>query len=339
MDENGVPVHITQWKISLDVLQQNSKGVDTLEATVYKINSMVLYLTKLEHPNVVKFRNVSCILNDDYLTVYLTRDMINGVPVRVYSSMNNWTIRNVREICNVLVQTMTYLNNKLVLHGNINDSTIFMDNTGVWKMADYFINPYLNHIANGSKMPNTQMDLMALGDLIDSLSTTSLQVTSFVEKCRTVDNFSDLLDHPLLQSLHKSFDDFEVIRVLGSGGFGQVLKVKDCKVEKEYAIKRLKSTKKTDLTKGIKEVKALAELTHKNIVRYYRSWTETMNESEYKSYEESSDDEMDIDECSTERQRTKRWVWLVYFLQYIKYLCYRSMRNDKLMYSICITLL
>lgn len=263
-------------------------------------------MSQLEHQNIVNFKSVSCALKKKSLIVHLTRDMINGVPVDVLSNATNWTIRNVRKMCHALVQAMTHLEKKGFPHGNINGRTFFIDNTGVWKMADYFINPFLNYLANGGTMPNTKLDLITFGNLIDSLGTTSLQVSNFVEKCKSVDNFSDLLEHPLLQSLHKSFDDFEVLKKLGKGGFGEVFKVKDCRIEKEYAIKRIKSDKKAALNKGMKEVKALAGLSHKNIVRYHRSWTETMNASEYKTFDEPLDEAMDVDEESSSEQPKNR---------------------------------
>lgn len=276
------------------------------------MNDTVEILSKLEHPNIVNPKRVECIMDEKYLTISLTRDMIRGVPIKVISSVANWTICNVRLFCNSMVQVMTFLERLGIVHGNINDSTILVDDTGVWKIADFGVNSIINCVAKGNRRPNTKMDLLAFAELIESLGKTGLKVSNFVEKCQISDRFSDLLDHPLLQSIHKSFDDFEIIRKLGEGGFGEVLKVVDSKIDKQYAVKRIKSTKRSAMTNGIKEVRALAELSHKNIVRYYRSWTEIMNESEYKTFDDNSSDveDMDINDSGSKRQNTKRCVLL-----------------------------
>lgn len=134
------------------------------------------------------------------------------------------------------------------------------------------------------------------------------------------------MEHQLLQTLNRSFDDFTVMKVLGSGGFGEVLKVKDGRVDKEYAVKRIKidpktKTNKNTLAKANAEVRVLAKLTskhNKHIVRYYRNWTEIMGESEYKSYEKS-DDEMDVAEQSLHEpaqalpKRTNRYTFYFIF--------------------------
>ncbi|XP_028629275.1 interferon-induced, double-stranded RNA-activated protein kinase [Grammomys surdaster] len=62
--------------------------------------------------------------------------------------------------------------------------------------------------------------------------------------------------------------DFEDIEEIGSGGFGQVFKAKHRIDGKMYAIKRVKyNTKKAE-----REVQALAELNHVNIVQYRICW-------------------------------------------------------------------
>ena len=76
--------------------------------------------------------------------------------------------------------------------------------------------------------------------------------------------------------------EFETLQFLGSGGFGDVLKVKNKLDGNEYAIKRiLLDAKSRQLNKKItREVKLLSRLNHENIVRYYNSWLETVQRVE-----------------------------------------------------------
>ncbi|XP_031785554.1 eIF-2-alpha kinase GCN2 [Nasonia vitripennis] len=74
-------------------------------------------------------------------------------------------------------------------------------------------------------------------------------------------------------------NEFEVIRWLGKGAFGDVFKVKNKLDGGIYAIKRIKlNPKNKQLNRKItREVKLLSRLNHENVVRYYNSWIETAN--------------------------------------------------------------
>ncbi|XP_062065243.1 interferon-induced, double-stranded RNA-activated protein kinase isoform X2 [Lepus europaeus] len=67
---------------------------------------------------------------------------------------------------------------------------------------------------------------------------------------------------------HRFAKDFKEIEPIGAGGFGQVFKAKHRIDGKTYVIKRVKYNSE----KAEREVKALAALTHPNIVHYYGCW-------------------------------------------------------------------
>ncbi|XP_066152820.1 eukaryotic translation initiation factor 2-alpha kinase [Euwallacea fornicatus] len=70
-------------------------------------------------------------------------------------------------------------------------------------------------------------------------------------------------------------DDFKLIQCLGKGGFGVVFQVKHRHDDCDYAIKRITlPNKEKSRTRVMREVKALAKLEHKNIIRYFSSWVE-----------------------------------------------------------------
>ncbi|EJD76573.1 PEK/HRI protein kinase [Loa loa] len=67
--------------------------------------------------------------------------------------------------------------------------------------------------------------------------------------------------------------DFKEIRKIGSGGFGEVhSNIDDC----DYAVKKIQFnlTMSEPVTKIVNEVRLLAVVQHKNIVRYYGAWLE-----------------------------------------------------------------
>ena len=69
--------------------------------------------------------------------------------------------------------------------------------------------------------------------------------------------------------------EFDEIRCLGKGGFGVVFQARRKFDERSYAIKRIRLPSKPESReKVMREVKALANLEHSNIVRYFYSWLE-----------------------------------------------------------------
>ncbi|KAL1241251.1 eIF-2-alpha kinase [Trichinella pseudospiralis] len=73
--------------------------------------------------------------------------------------------------------------------------------------------------------------------------------------------------------------EFQVLQVLGRGGFGDVLKVKNKLDRCQYALKRvpLSVGDISQSRKILREVKLLSQLNHDNVVRYYNSWIETVH--------------------------------------------------------------
>ncbi|XP_027863740.1 interferon-induced, double-stranded RNA-activated protein kinase-like [Xiphophorus couchianus] len=73
--------------------------------------------------------------------------------------------------------------------------------------------------------------------------------------------------NPPVQSSFTS--DFKILEYLGGGGFGCVFMVTEKLLDLDYAVKIVPGTEK-----ALREVMALSDLQHENIVRYYNCWME-----------------------------------------------------------------
>lgn len=344
MDDTGIPLHLTRWRIDISSLFPNScSDENKLEQLVQDIKFRVQKLIDLPRKeHLVQFKNVNCSVNEGILTVSVAREAVNGLSVKALSKTTNWNIHRVRQIANALLECLVYLHNNGLTHGNISDTTVFIDENGTWKVADYTINSYLNHLASNKNEPydqqTTKTDLFAISDLIESFGVSAFQVNDFIQKCKSnlTETISELTEHALLQSLHKSFEDFVVLRSLGEGGFGQVLKVRDVRIDQNYAIKRIRETKITDLNKTNKEIKTIANLTNKHVVKYYRSWTETMNESEFKDYDEKngkvSEEEVSIGETAPKNKRWDYYIDIFVVSYFHRIRCLSDRKREKTIY-------
>ncbi|XP_034249523.1 eIF-2-alpha kinase GCN2 isoform X2 [Thrips palmi] len=94
------------------------------------------------------------------------------------------------------------------------------------------------------------------------------------------------------KSQSRILNEFEMLKFLGKGAFGDVLKVRNKLDGRVYAIKRIElNPRNRQLNRRItREVKLLSQLNHENVVRYYNSWIEsaTMEVSSSESCSENS---------------------------------------------------
>ena len=132
-----------------------------------------------------------------------------------------------------------------------------------------------------------EKDRLSIGDLLSHafLKTPMFREHQEQEESREEDEFRSAV--PLVASRiemthipSRLLSEFETLQFLGSGGFGDVLKVRNKLDGNIYAIKRiLLDAKSRQLNKKItREVKLLSRLNHENIVRYYNSWLEIVQE-------------------------------------------------------------
>lgn len=69
-------------------------------------------------------------------------------------------------------------------------------------------------------------------------------------------------------------NDFTKIGRLGRGGYGEVVKVRHKLENQVYAIKIIRQTSASALSKVLSEIVMLSQLNHPNVVRYFTAWTE-----------------------------------------------------------------
>jgi eukaryotic translation initiation factor 2-alpha kinase 4 len=119
----------------------------------------------------------------------------------------------------------------------------------------------------------------------------SVEDEEIVDLGDDMDDFDDLMEeepHFVSPSTSRYLSDFVELGVLGRGGGGEVVKVRNRLDRRVYAIKkivlqsekgRLANYTALQNRKLRREVTTISRMTHKNIVRYYQAWVEGADEA------------------------------------------------------------
>lgn len=134
---------------------------------------------------------------------------------------------------------------------------------------------FLQHCANGKSLDQLVMDPFLHRA---SASQTNFDRLISDQDDRETNSTQSNQEEMLVSAQSRLKSDFEVIGIVGRGGFGHVFKVQNKLDGCFYAVKQilLKSANKSVNKKITREVKFLSKLNHQNIVRYYSTWTEQM---------------------------------------------------------------
>ncbi|XP_026210622.1 interferon-induced, double-stranded RNA-activated protein kinase-like isoform X2 [Anabas testudineus] len=96
--------------------------------------------------------------------------------------------------------------------------------------------------------------------------------------------------------------EFDSIKHLGKGGFGRVYKAREKLLDRHYAIKIVNYEEE-----ALREVKALSDLSHQHIIRYYVCWVE---DSEYKQDITDSDSSESFSELSQVAHPSPQYLYI-----------------------------
>ncbi|KAG1140239.1 hypothetical protein G6F37_009236 [Rhizopus arrhizus] len=107
---------------------------------------------------------------------------------------------------------------------------------------------------------------------------------------------TELVSSNIKESRYKT--DFEEIEFLGKGGFGEVIKVRNRLDGRLYAIKKIRLDPKDseDLKKILREVHSLSSLHHQYVVRYFATWFEDEDGTNFRGSGSDSEGYSDEDD-------------------------------------------
>lgn len=289
-------------------------------------------LMKLRHDNLVQYLGYLYVPEKSVL--YLLQEFVKGCSLSTYTMLSiPIDAFLLRRYVVMIIRALEFLHLNSVVHKDLRESSIFVDNSGVVKVADFSIHKKIMDLcclSPSEVCPTSKCkkkgDIFQLGKVVLSLlrgepaecvdipNNLSIEARDFLEHCLAShehDRWSceQLLAHPFLVQRGPSMEnealddegsdepgacwlsseghsrlqgEFEILRWLGRGGFGDVFKARNKLDRCVYAIKRilLNPSNKMLNRKIIREVKLLSRLNHENVVRYYNSWIEVTTQEE-----------------------------------------------------------
>lgn len=299
---NGETGFITVWHFDFDELKTKCPlhceyitkplkcqgHITTFLSELYERGKYLV--NNVKHKNLVRYLavNISFLFTTNKLKIQVVQEFIDGKSIRRISDDGKFP--NHRQIGKEVLESIVYLQNKPteILHGYLNDKSIFLDESGVWRVSDFELIPYLMYLKGKHNM-HTENDVYALGNLIAQLKEIAdKSTTDFIEKCqrgRVLQN-SDLLKHPFLSNnsccdrelqtnSNQSIKNFSIEKQLGRGSFGIVLKAKHELDQKPYALKIVEMPEdEHEYEKADRETDLISRINHKYIARHLTSWKE-----------------------------------------------------------------
>lgn len=253
-------------------------------------------IQNVDHSNLVRYIDVSLTESDGMLIVHLVQDYVkNAKSVRELS--NDGILPSLAPIAEWLLKVISYLEKMKpkINHGYINDGSIFVDNSGVYRFADFNLIPYLMFLKGTEHLLVETNDLKALGSFINHENEIAQHFSQdFIEKCCSDESWScqELLTHAFLSNVHiveatttyngPLLNQFDIVEVLGRGADGCVIKAKQPANDEFFALKMIKIpiASKGKYTKVRREIDLIPKVNHKNVVKYLANWEQTINVNE-----------------------------------------------------------
>ncbi|KAG1661721.1 eIF-2-alpha kinase GCN2 [Nymphon striatum] len=354
--DNGKVFIITEWLIFLNpnVKKLNSEDPNVISCMkqLAVIEQELLSMHKLDHPGLLKYLAIKYKLDKNKIILQVLKEFSSGTSLSYY-------IRNtipvethlLQHITTKILDILNYLHENSVVHKDLSDTCIYLEQTGDVKLSDYSIQRrILDLLINFSKKNiidryplslgrgGKKSDIYRLGLVLMSLAQGKIvstmvpnipmslptQLFNFLSNCLEQNEkerwgINQLQQHTFIQpgvgdrdndvdDLDKDLrtkdgipaeglssvpfivsdgsnqgrikEEFQIIKWLGKGGFGDVVKVQNKLDGGIYAIKRIPLNPSSRLLnkKITREVKLLSRLNHENVVRYFNSWIETQLE-------------------------------------------------------------
>lgn len=308
-------VILTIWKIDLATIHgkcpisceiRGSECNHNAEEITLEFSKRAKFLIeKVNNVNLVPYLKVECNVLNGHFIVNLVQKIIEGASIK--KLFEQGVVPSLPLMAESVLKAISYLHSMdpKVQHSRIDEYSIVLDKSGVYRATDYHLIPYLIYLKGVNLHPADADDLNALGFLMEygNIKTQRL-MKDFISKCcsEKEQSYWDLLSHEYLTNVHSVKSNpiydgpflkhFDIDKdKLGSGSFGHVIKAKHSDGQDSYALKLVEIPRGSEnkYKKVRREVELISQLNHNNVIKFVRSWEQEVDLAELQLIDEESD--------------------------------------------------
>ena len=149
----GTLLALSRWLVAAKQKKHNrkvkfeeSEGLD-VGRTVVALEQEMNSLQKLKHPQLVSYLGLTYSTKEEGVVVYLAQEFVSGVDLSGYlSGTRRMDLDMARQVCQDVLQALSHLHAANIVHRDIRDTSIFMDNYGSFRLADFSLDKKLREL-------------------------------------------------------------------------------------------------------------------------------------------------------------------------------------------------
>ena len=149
----GQSLALTRWLIMRNKNSKQSRKVkfedqdSDLSKLVSTLEQEMNSVSRLSHRNLVRYHGLSVVNTGDAVEVVTAQEFVPGVDMSGYlSGSRRMDLEMIRNMTEDVLHGLSHLHSNNFVHRDIRDTSIFLDNTGSFRLSDYSIDKKLTEI-------------------------------------------------------------------------------------------------------------------------------------------------------------------------------------------------
>eukprot|EP00092_Neocalanus_flemingeri_P000288 GFUD01000308.1.p1 GENE.GFUD01000308.1~~GFUD01000308.1.p1 ORF type:complete len:1589 (+),score=464.17 GFUD01000308.1:43-4809(+) len=150
--DSGQILAISRWVLENQLPKgRKVKFSDQTESNVLKqlmgLEQEMNSLQKLNHPNLVRYSGLNYNQIKGGIEVYICQEYVSGIDLSCYLVGNRQMEMDLlREVCEDVLSGLNYLHSANIVHRDIRDTSVFIDNTGRIRLADFSLDRRIREV-------------------------------------------------------------------------------------------------------------------------------------------------------------------------------------------------
>lgn len=145
---------IAEWSLGYGTMEGVQEASETTELQhcvkqIAIIEQELNHLSRLNHPNLVHYRNMKHIQDKGSVVIYVLQEFVIGTTCAFYLTENiPVDVDTLRHLATGVLSALQYLHQNNVVHKDLRDTSVHIDSIGVVKLSGYSLDKRLSDICS-----------------------------------------------------------------------------------------------------------------------------------------------------------------------------------------------